>query len=417
MKNLTLENSKIISADIIDTKTFTTADLAQKVAYGGFTDNGNYTVIDFALAGEAGGCDYNSASISVYENFVVDSYDALANKVFAHDHSPSVLSVIDYDADYARFIVDKEGKAVDPAALTKYDVLTMKIAPYDWYTASDINSIEAVLVRDFVEGEIIEVNELEGKYYIGNEIYEIDPTSILYLQLGDKGKFYLDAFGRLAAFDRASQKSGNYGVIVDKNANNGMYEYYQIRMFNSEGNLKAETFALKVKVHRYDSYSGATYTQVYRDYEVYDMIGDTFPVVCSYRLNGDEEISDISIATENGVNVTENSSKSSAIVQNNTTGSGKIKVDKVATKVDVGRQYNIDNNTKIIAMESTADTTNLSVDNFALYTASDFSADQTFDKVSVYDVDENNCASLIFIYDEDITLLDGTGGGDPRRYH
>ncbi len=388
---------------------YTTADLADAVVAGDFAGTSAYTVIDFSLVGKTtGDWDYDYAFVNVYENFVVDSVDEIGEKVYAGTDSVSLLNFIEYDADadYELTITDVDGVEIDPTSLTEYDVITMQVNPYNWGAdKANIKAIDAILVQNAVEGTITEVDATEGEYYIDDVAYEIDPASNLTFVLDDAGVFYLDANDKIVAFDQSSSKISNYAVIVNAATTAGVETAYQVKMFTSEGVLEVRDLADKVKMPAYNSSTKVTTSPSVEDNVAFDALGTSFPVVVAYKLNSAGEISSLSIAADETINADEKNVKSAALIMNNFAAEGEIEAEgKEIIRVDAGKKYNFDEDTKVIAMESNVDPAFAKIDNFEVYTIEDLTADQKFKNISVYDVDMNNYASLVFIYATDISL-------------
>ena len=387
---------------------FKTADLKTAVDNESFA-SGAYVVIDFSLVGKTtGDYDYDYAFINVYENFVVDSVDTVGEKVYSSIESPSALGFIEYDADadYELSLVDVDGAKVDPTALVEYDVVTMQVNPYNWNELNggkaNIKAIDAVVVKKSIEGTISEINSVDGEYYIDGVAYEIDPAATVTLMLDDAGTFYLDANDKIVAFDQTSGKNSNYAVILNTAPTSGVEKAYQVKMFTSEGVIEVRNLAAKVKIPSYDGTK--TEAKSWDDVDAFGKIPGA-PAVCSYKTNAAGEISSLSFASKEEKPTTA-SAKSAALVANElNVAKGEFEAEgKEIKRVKADKTYYLDADTKIIAMESGATPATAKADNFAIYTADEFTADQTFDFVSVYDVDTNNYASLVFIYAGDIAL-------------
>jgi len=395
---------------------YKTADLKAAVDNGNFVSSNAYVVIDFSLVGKTtGDYDYDYAFINVYENFVVDSVDEVGEKVYAGTDSPSGLTYIEYDADadYELALADVDGAEVEPTALAEYDVVTMQVNPYNWKSMSDIKAIDAVVVKKAIDGTITEINSVDGEYYIDDVAYEIDPAAVLTLMLDDAGTFYLDVNDKIVAFDQTSGKNSQYAVIVNKAPTAGVDTAYQVKMFTSEGALEVRDLAAKVKMPVYDYVDTnndtkpdtyMTVTTSYDDDAAYAKI-PAAPAVCSYKLNSAGEVSSLSFASTT-YKATAATAKSAALVANSIdAANGEIEAEgKEIKRVDAGSKYYMDEDTKILAVETMADYSTAKLDNFELYTVDELTTDQKFASISVYDVDTNNYASLVVIKDADVSL-------------
>ncbi len=365
-----------------------------------------YTVIDFSLVGKAtGSYDYDYAFINIYDNFVVDSIDETAEKIYQGLDTDCTIGEIDYseDAEYELSLVDVNGEAVAATDLTEYDVLTMQLNPYDYTSASDIKAVSAVLVQESVEGTVTEKNDVELEYYIDDEPYDMDPSSTVKLEIGDSGVFYLDANGNIVAFSLETSKASNYAVIVKAAKTNNIEEAVQVRMFTSEGALETKNLADKVRVLKYgEKTESKDDTAVWSDLLNSGSISS--PIVCSYTLNSAGEVNSISVA-DKAVNYAA-AEKSSALVANELNEDGEVQAENMEIKrIKAGSTYYMDANTKVIAMEKDSSVfTNPVVDNFEAYTADSFTADQDFNAISIFDTDSNRYAGFVFIYDADISL-------------
>ncbi|MDD4689705.1 MAG: hypothetical protein PHE51_08185, partial [Eubacteriales bacterium] len=317
------------------------------------------------------------------------------------------------DADYELSIVDAKGAKVDPEDLVAYDVLTAKVNPFD-RESGEIKSIDAVLVQNKVEGTITEISS--DDFYIGETGYEADPGFLLYgksLKLDDAGIFYLDANNNIVAFDQTSSKNSNYAVIVKTGKIGGADESYQVKMFTAEGVMETRNLADKVKMPAYipvEKDGVTTKEEVIStktDVEVNTILNvNAGPIVVSYKLNTAGEVTTLALASE-ALFTDRVAVKSSALIKNAEAATSEVKGENREIKsVKVGSTtFLMDDATKFIVLDSAAVTRNdLKVDDFAIYTAEDFTLDQSFDNVVVYDSDEDRYASLIISIDSDITL-------------
>ena len=179
----------------------------------------SYGNIEFVSTSSSGTADYDTIFINVYENFVVDSVIESAYMIYATDDSPASIFSLSYDPDDKDVkvsIVDEKGNPVDPSELKKWDVLSIKRSdPFGNGIGREI--YECTLNRNSVEGRISQITHGERtKYYIDGKAYEIDPNAeeLLSLSLDDQGIFYLDALGRIVAFDMTESAKSNYALFI-----------------------------------------------------------------------------------------------------------------------------------------------------------------------------------------------------------
>jgi len=351
--------------------------------------------------------DYDNIKITVYEDFIVDTYDKTENKIYAHTDSPSMLYAIDtLSADYVTSIKDVYGNSVSASELKKRDVLTVCVTPYDWRTTADIQNIEAVLSRSTINGIISEINAADNEVYIDGMKYNISDMCLYMPQLSDKGTCYLNINGEIVLYNPVTAKD-KYAIIVNKEISQGVDVSYRVKMYTSDGELVAKEFASKVKVTPYNGPYTSTSSDV--DSEVYNQIPD-FPAVCTYDINAAGQISKISFCTSEHM-INNDSIRTTALVANSLNKPGAVTGGETPV-IATDKNYNLTEYTKIIAMNPSVSPEEAGKEDFSVYTYDEFTLEsKSAASVSVYDADLDLNAGLVVIYDE--TFIKEDVGTDP----
>ncbi|MDD4688225.1 MAG: hypothetical protein PHE51_00565 [Eubacteriales bacterium] len=196
----------------------------------------------------------------------------------------------------------------------------------------------------------------------------------------------------------------NYAVIVAAGMVGGANFGYQVKMFTDKGVMEIRYLADKLKM---PSYTTQQVIVTKTDEEAYAIISAMeCPIVVSYKLNTAGEITTLALPSEAPFTDL-NAAMSSALIKNAEDEFVEVKGEDRETKsVMVGSTtFLMDDATKFIVLDAAAVASNtITVDDFAIYSAEDFTQDQSFENVVVYDSDEDRYASLIFSIDEDIAL-------------
>lgn len=161
---------------------------------------------------------------TVAVNFVNDK----DNIIYAKDDPTPVL----WGDNDAVTIRDIEGNPVELKNIKEWNILSIEMSD----NTDGEKAIDICVSDVFARGQITAIGR--ETITIRDKEYRLSNSAGLSsLRLGDKGIFYLDCYGDIAAFDGESTTSGKYGIITK------VYEKYSggdiyVRLFNASGNIK-----------------------------------------------------------------------------------------------------------------------------------------------------------------------------------
>ena len=165
---------------------------------------------------------YDIVSIEIGASAVVDELDTRGKLAFqdaarvpylASNGSirTASLSSIKFDEDDEDYLVTltQNGEEYDYTTLKEWDVLTVI-----WDGQHDIYDVVVLGADNYIDGVVSSVSGDE--YKIGDKWYELAITDTV--TAGDSGRFYVDAYGKVVAWDKTVEAGGSTG-------NRGAYAY------------------------------------------------------------------------------------------------------------------------------------------------------------------------------------------------
>ncbi len=248
--------------------------------------NGKAASMDALTTIEAGAVmvvDYEKNKKIVFvnetENYVVDEVVASSNRVIdKYGKSPLTL---DADDESVTFVIDKGNEIIDITDLNEWDVLTLTIS-------KDKSIIYGSVINNKVEGTVTEKDN--EHIYVGDTKLKVAANYTKEISLGDEGVFYLDAEGKIAAFDEGAKISKNYAYLSNLGVKSGLDSKLEIEIFTHEGKVVALEAASRIKV------DGKTYST---PQTALDAIGAKGQLI-TFEVNSDGKINEIdkSLASE-----------------------------------------------------------------------------------------------------------------------
>lgn len=166
---------------------------------------GQITFIDSDANGNA-----DVVFVKIYSTMIVKSKTASAFKLLGENSEPLIL-----DEDLSTITISKNDKASTFSSISTKDVVS--------YAASAGNTVIDVLVSSkSVSGTITQMRtngQIKIKTSSGETTYRtsayFDDNSTTTLEVGLTGKFYVDAFGKIAKVEVTSSTSYTYAYLVD----------------------------------------------------------------------------------------------------------------------------------------------------------------------------------------------------------
>lgn len=195
---------------------------------------------------------YEIVFVNHFTNIVVDTVSTVTGRVTDKYLNGSL--VFDKDNTEAMYTLIKDDQEISVGDLKEWNVIS--------YTISDDKLLVKGYVSDAsVNGVVTEINE-EG-YRIGSstELYKKAASYPGDIVLRDKGTFYLDIEGNIAAVDENAtvnseiNSSKKYGYLIDAAMSTGFETTAQFKLFTATGETTVLTSTEKIRFN--DTYGSA----------------------------------------------------------------------------------------------------------------------------------------------------------------
>lgn len=182
---------------------------------------------------------YDVIFLNEFKNLVVESTSKLSYTVSDKYGNPSLQ--FDPDNISVKFrLQDMEGNTVDFENLKEWDVIS-------YLKSTDGKVLSAYVVDNAIEGTVKEIKN--GEYKIGDKFYKIAENYVNEIKLDDKGVFYLDVMGRIAAVDANSNLSDKYAYLIDGGNAGVMDDSIKIKIFNLKGETETLTSVDRISLN------------------------------------------------------------------------------------------------------------------------------------------------------------------------
>lgn len=334
--------------------------------------SGNVTLLDSDTNGV-----YETVFVNHFTNLVVDTVSSVTGRVTDKYLNGSL--VFDEDNESVLFTLIKDGREIGLADLKEWNIIS--------YTVSDDKALIKGYVSDAVlSGIVTEINN--DRYRIGSseELHRKAANYTNEIALRDRGNFYLDIEGKIAAVDPNavidnSQTDGkNYAYLAGAAMNSGFDTTAQFKLFTMKGETVVLNSTSKMRLN--DDYS-------LEPSAVVDTLtatsGGSVGKIIVYETNSNNDIS----AIETAVDMT------STGAPNVGTFTMNIKRDDMVYKSASGKLGSVGIADSTIIFDIPADAGN-DTDKFSVRNKGTLSNETAYDAV-VYDLQENYTANVVVI--------------------
>lgn len=205
------------------------------------------------------------------------------------------------DDDYHVTFLNAYGSTASLGDIKQYSVLY-------YYESLDKEEKRVIISNNKVTGEITEITGDDTIVVNGSE-YDISPAAKarLDLSVSDSGDFYLDADGRVAAFDGMTVIKRNIGMFIAIN-DGGLARGYQIKVLTQNSGVRIFDLASTVEVNDTKMSASQVYDLAFTDalfgrlrgYDYNDSMKRADPARAGflYKVNSKEEICAITVVGE-----------------------------------------------------------------------------------------------------------------------
>lgn len=312
---------------------------------------------------------YDVIFLNEFVNLVVESTSSLSYSV-TDKYGHSSLRFDPENTSVKFRLQDESGNDVDFSDLKEWDVIS-------YLKSTDGKALSAYVVNKAVEGTVTEIKN--GEYKIGDSFYKIADNYENEIKLDDKGVFYLDAMGRIAAVDANSSLSDKYAYLIDGGNTGSLEDSIKLKLFNLKG--ETETLTSEDRI----SLNGAAKEDAKTVLSKLQSSGKVVKQLITYEVNAEGKLTKINTAKDlsgGDLKIDENNFvlnyKASDAVYNKT--SGKL------------GSFKITDSTVVFDIPATA----TNEDDYAIKNKSVFDDKGVYD-VEIYDIGEDLSAKIVLV--------------------
>ncbi len=317
---------------------------------------------------------YDIVFVNHFTNIVVDTVSTVTGRITDKYLNGSL--VLDKNNAEIMFTLTKDGRNINITDLKEWNVIS--------YTISDDKQLIKAYVSDAsVNGTITEVTDKGYRIGSSTDLYKKAPSYPNDINLRDRGTFYLDIEGNIAAVDEnatvATEAAQKYAYLVDAAMNDGFETTGQFKLYTSSGETSVLTSTEKMRLNK--SYSMKASEVI----AALETSGSITPQLIVYETNSSGEITAIETATDG----TGTGAPNKGVFTLNIKKNDMIYKSASSKLGNVG----IDANTIIFDIPASADK---DTTKYSIRTKNSLSNDSSYNAM-VYDLQENYLAKVIII--------------------
>lgn len=318
---------------------------------------------------------YDIVFVNHFTNLVVETVSSATGRVTDKYNNSSLL--LDPESTTVKFVLLKDGAEIEPSELNEWDVISYTIS-------ADKELIKAYVSTESVLGTVTQTSADGFKIDNSEKTYKKASNYPDEIALRDKGRFYLDIEGKVAAVDKTAITTGTairgtYGYLVDAAKEGSFEDVIRFRIFTVNSTTEIIDGASKIRLN--DKY-GLTPDEVLA---AFGKDGEVTPQLITYELNSAGKLTGLDIAvdktgtgTPNKGVFTKNISAAEQTYKSASSTLGNVKVTEDTVVFD-------------IPADAGTDTTR-----YAIRTKNMFSNNTPYD-IIVYDLQEDFSAKAIIV--------------------
>ncbi len=319
---------------------------------------------------------YETIFVNHLTNIVVDTVSTITGRVTDKYLNGSL--VLDKDNKDIMFTLTKNGEEIDVSSLKEWNVIS--------YTISEDKKLIKAYVSDAsINGVVNEVTEDGYRIGSGTELYKKAPSYPNDIKLRDRGTFYLDITGEIAAVDENAKvetdttAAKKYGYLVGAIMNEGFATTGQFKIFTGAGETSILTSTEKM---RYNSDYGKKAEEVVG---TLNGSGSVSPQLIMYETNSTGEITAIDTAKDGTSTGAPNKGTFTLNISNN----------NMVYKSASGKLGNVGIGTETVIFEIPSDA-GTDTTKYSIRSSSSLSNDTSY-SARVYDLQDNYMANAVVI--------------------
>ncbi len=318
---------------------------------------------------------YDIVFVNHFTNLVVETVSSATGRVTDKYNNPSLL--LDEESTDVRFVLIKNGQKISPSELNEWDVISYTIS-------QDKSLIKGYVSTDSIEGTVTIVSAEGYKIDNSEKTYKKAANYPNEIKLSDRGRFYLDVGGKIAAVDSGAGAGGTairgtYGYLVGAAKDGSFNETLRFKIFTVNGDTQIFDGATKIRLN--DKY-GLTPDEILA---AFGKDGTVTPQLITYETNAQGVLTGLDLAVDKtdtgapnkGV-FTKNITAAEQIFKSASMTLGNVKVSDATVVFD-------------IPASAGSDTTKYAVRNGSMFT------NNTPYDIIVYDLQEDFSARAIIV--------------------
>lgn len=350
---------------------------------------GTVTLIDNDRDGTA-----ETVVIWSYENMIVGSVSGETKIIHSKDGS----SFYDFNEKNSYVHIEKDGKTIKPGTVPEDSLISVAQSVSDSKPVYFV-SVSTLSITGTVTGtEYGSDNSVSG-IYVDGVYYEVVPGEGTYYRMSVYGTFYLDIFGKIAAYD--TENATVYGFLYKLAPEGADFGEPAAKIYTENDRWVTLKFARRVSVNGEASISayeilGHTKSGLFAPYGTEKKF---VPQLVTYNVNAQREICRINTA----VAVNERYSREEQdlidrdVFRLSLVSEEGFKYFSRKVAKAFGDKIHIDENTRIFCVPGDFDTCD--DDDFKVIRLSDVITDRQYVKFYAYDVDEFGLARALVLGD------------------
>ncbi len=345
---------------------------------------------------------YDIVFVNHFANLVVESVSTATGRVTDKYNNGSLL--LDEESTTVDFVLIKDGAEIKPSELVEWNVISYTIS-------QDKQLIKAYVSTESVVGTVTQTTKDGFRIENSQEIYKKAASYPNEIKLRDKGRFYLDIEGNVAAVDSTAITTGTairgtYGYLVGAVKEGTFEDRLKFKIFTAKGDTEIIDGATKIRLNdKYGLKPNEVLTAMGKD-------GDITPQLITYEINSSGELTGFDTAVDktgtgevNKEAFTKNISAAEQVYKRESNSLGKVKVNEQTIIFD-------------IPTDAGTDTTKYEVRDMTM-----FKNDTPYD-IIVYDLQEDFSARAIVVTsttgiteaESPIVLVDEVAAGQNEEF-
>ncbi len=275
---------------------------------------------------------YDIVFANHFQNLVVESVSSATGRVTDKYNNGSLL--LSEDDTTVDFVLIKDGVEIKPSDLEEWNVISYTIS-------QDKQLIKAYVSTESVSGTVTQITKDGFKIEDSQQVYKKAASYPNEIKLRDKGRFYLDVEGNVAAVDTAAITTGtairgSYGYLVGIVKEGTFEDELKFKIFTAKGDTSILNGATKIRLNdKYGLKPDEVLTAMGKD-------GSVTPQLITYETNSSGELTGFDTAVDktgtgevNKSAFTKNISAAEQVYKKESATLGKVRVTEQTIIFDI----------------------------------------------------------------------------------